>query len=89
MRTIEEVLGIKTWLNLNDALAHPMADIFNTKPSAWNFTASPSTYLYATQLPLPTAPAGLVIPRSTHNAQYWARVTKGLDFSDADLVDPC
>jgi hypothetical protein len=88
VRTIEEVLGIKTWLNLNDALARPMADVFNTKPSLWGFTASPSTYLYATQLPLPPAPAGLIVPKSTHNAQYWARVTKGLDFSDADLVDP-
>jgi len=88
VRTIEEALGIKTCLNLNDALAHPMADIFNTTPSAWSFAAAPSTYLYATQLPLPIAPAGLIIPKSTHNAQYWARVTKGLDFSDADLVDP-
>jgi hypothetical protein len=28
------------------------------------------------------------IPKSTHDASYWARVTKGLDFSDADRVDP-
>ena len=28
------------------------------------------------------------IPQSTHDATYWARVTKGLDFSDADGVDP-
>jgi len=25
---------------------------------------------------------------ASHDAQYWARVTKGLDFSDADRVDP-
>jgi hypothetical protein len=30
----------------------------------------------------------MVVPKSTHNAEYWARVTRGLDFSDADRVDP-
>ena len=32
LRTIEEVLGLPP-MNLNDALARPMADIFNTTPS--------------------------------------------------------
>ena len=32
MRTIEEVLGLPP-MNLNDALATPMADIFNTVPN--------------------------------------------------------
>jgi len=85
---MEEVLGLKQSLNLNDALGHPMTDIFTTTPQKWTFTASPSTYLYATQLPLPTPPVGMKIPKSTHDAAYWARVTKGLDFSDADRVDP-
>ena len=82
---MEEVLGIPQ-LNLNDALARPMADIFNTTPSNWSFTATPSTYLYATQLPLPQS-AGLIVPKSTHSAKYWARVTQGMDFSDADRID--
>ena len=86
LRTIEEVLGIPQ-MNLNDALARPMADIFNTTPSNWSFTATPSTYLYATNLPLPPRSAGLVVPKSTHSAKYWARVTKGMDFSDADRID--
>ena len=30
----------------------------------------------------------LRIPKQKHNAEYWARVTKGLDFSKEDLVDP-
>ncbi len=34
-----------------------------------------------------TQPVGLIVPRPAHNAKYWARVTKGLDFSDADRVD--
>lgn len=88
IRTMEEVLGLKQFLNLNDALGHPMTDVFTTTPQAWSFTASPSAYLYATQLPLPTPPVGMKVPKSTHNATYWARVTRGLDFSDADRVDP-
>jgi len=27
------------------------------------------------------------VPKSTHNAKYWAQVTKGMDFSDADRID--
>ena len=86
IRTVEEVLGIGP-MNLNDALARPMTDIFNTTPSNWSFTATPSAYLYATSLPLPPRAAGLVVPKSTHNSKYWARVTKDMDFSDADRVD--
>ena len=88
IRTMEEVLGVKQFLNLNDALGHPMADVFTTTPQKWSFTATPSAYLYATSLPLPPAPVGMEVPKSTHDAVYWARVTKGLDFSDADRVDP-
>ncbi len=87
VRTMEEVLGLPP-MNLNDAVAAPMADIFNTTPSPWTFTAAPSAYLYNTQLMLPPRPAGMLVPKSTHNARYWARVTKGMDFSDADLVNP-
>jgi hypothetical protein len=87
IRTMEEVLGLPP-MNLNDALAAPMADIFNTTPSPWSFTATPSAYLYNTHLLLPPKPVGLVVPKTTHNARYWARVMKGMDFSDADLVDP-
>ena len=52
IRTMEEVMGLPP-MNLNDALARPMADIFNTTPSPWSFTATPSPLLYNTQLPLP------------------------------------
>jgi hypothetical protein len=94
--TIEEVLGLPEinqrlglpqMMNLNDALARPMADIFNTTPSPWTFTAVPSAMLYNTLLPLPPKPSGMIVPRPAHNAKYWARVTKGLDFTDADRVD--
>lgn len=86
MRTIEEVLGLPP-LNLNDALARPMADIFNSKPSPWSYTATPSAFLYEnTDLPL-SKPAGLIVPKPTHDAQYWAQVTRGMDFSTEDRFD--
>src|ERR1035437_10089974 len=86
VRTIEEVLGLPP-MNLNDALARPMSDIFNPKPSPWSFTATPSAFLYGTALPLPTKPASLSVPKPTHNAEYWARVTKGMDFTSEDRMD--
>jgi DNA-binding beta-propeller fold protein YncE len=87
VRTMEEVLGLAP-MNLNDALAAPMADIFNTAPSKWSFTATVPASLYPpnTNLPL-TAPVGLVVPRPTHTAEYWARVTKGMDFTSEDRMD--
>ncbi len=86
LRTIEEVLGLPP-MNLNDALARPMADIFNTTPSPWSFTAVPSAMLYNSQLPLPPKPAGLIVPKPTHDAAYWAQVTQGVDFSSEDRMD--
>jgi DNA-binding beta-propeller fold protein YncE len=86
LRTIEEVLGLAP-MNLNDALARPMTDIFTTMPGSWSFTAFPAPILYNTALPLPAKPAGLVVPLPTHDAAYWAQVTRGLDFSDADRID--
>jgi hypothetical protein len=86
IRTMEEVMGLPP-MNLNDALGHPMADIFNTFPTPWSFTAAPSALLYNSQLPLPPRQAGLKAPKSTHNAKYWAKAMKGMDFTDADRVD--
>ena len=88
IRTMEEVLGLPP-MNLNDALANPMANIFNKTPSPWSFTAVPSSYLYATELKsqLPVQLASMSIPKSTHDAKYWARVTKGMDFSSEDKMD--
>ena len=93
LRTMEEVLGLPP-MNLNDALARPMSDVFNMtdlmsqQPTSWNFSAVPSAYLYNTQLVLPLLPAGMIVPKLRHDAKYWAKVTKGMDFTDADLVDP-
>jgi hypothetical protein len=87
VRTIEDVLGLAS-LNLNDALVRPTADIFNTHASPWSFEAIPSALLCNAALSLPAKRAGLVVPNPTHDEKYWAGATLGLDFTDADRVDP-
>ena len=84
VHTMEDVLGIGP-LNLNDALAQSMSDVFNITPNAWTFTATPAAILYCTSLPLPSPRLPCNSP--TPNAKYWARVTRGMDFTDADRVD--
>jgi DNA-binding beta-propeller fold protein YncE len=88
IRTMERILGGAP-VNLNDAVAQPMADVFDMGQSAtWSFQASPATILYNTTLPLPPPTAGLKIPKSTHDAAYWAKVTKGFNLAEADAVEP-
>ncbi len=91
LRTIEDVLGLPP-MNLNDALARPMADIFTTTPNRWSFTAVPAQILNGTTLPpfldkTANKVVGLDVPKSTHDAKYWARVTKGMDFTTEDQFD--
>ncbi|BDV42149.1 lipoprotein [Geotalea uraniireducens] len=86
LRTIEEVLGLPP-MNLNDALARPMTDIFTTTPAPWSFVAKPAPILAGTTLP-PFAALSPVsrarAPKSTHDARYWAQATRGMDFSSED-----
>lgn len=86
VRTIENILGLEP-LNLNDATAAPMTDVFDINQAEWSYDPVPSALLYTTQLPLPAKTAGLRMPKQKHPASYWARVTKGLDFSKEDRVD--
>jgi hypothetical protein len=86
VRTIEDILGIGH-SNLNDSLAVPMTDVFDTKLKPWSFNAVPSDYLYNTTLPLPPMQAGHHILYSKHDATYWAKVTEGMDFSVEDHLD--
>ena len=61
LRTIEAVLGLAP-MGLNDALAAPMADVFDPAQADWSFTAQVPAVLRTTQLPLPpptAAEAGL------------------------------
>jgi hypothetical protein len=91
LRTIEDVLGTQH-INLNTAFQRPMSDVFNIRSlAAWSYTATASTALLTTTLQLAQgketvrfAQGPIVKPK--HSVKYWARVTAGFDFSDADRV---
>jgi len=83
VRTMEGVLGLRP-MNINDAGAAPMSDVFDLKQAAWDYTATPSRFLFASQLPIPHTGAPL---SPTHDGAYWARATRGMDFSIADHLD--
>jgi YVTN family beta-propeller protein len=95
LRTIEDVLGAPH-MNLNTAFQRPMTDVFDINSSpAWTYSAVASTVLQSTNLATET-PGGLdgapfargAVIRPKHNAKYWAKLTAGFDFSDADRVPP-
>jgi len=90
LRTIEAVLGLKP-LGLNDALAMPMADVFDPSQSQWSYRAEAADVLRATQLPISVE---RFVPRSSsasactaHDAGYWAAAMKGQNFTSEDRLD--
>jgi YVTN family beta-propeller protein len=93
LRTIEDIFGTKH-LNLNTAFQPPMSDVFDTHSSgAWTYTAQASTVLAGTVVARAEGGLGVKyasgpVVRPKHGAKYWARVTAGFDFSDADRVPP-
>ena len=91
LRTIEDILGTQH-INVNTAFQRPMADVFDPGLSGtWTYSSVASTLLKTTTLSL-AEPAQAVRyaagpdikPR--HGVAYWARVSAGFDFSDADRV---
>lgn len=86
VRTIEDMLSIGP-LNLNDAVAVPMADVFDLTQTTWSFTATPSALLANTTLPITFPSSANRLLRPTHNAEYWAKATEGMDFSAEDRFD--
>jgi YVTN family beta-propeller protein len=94
LRTIEDILGTQH-INLNTAFQRPMTDVFDVEATGkWTFAATASTVLSTTSLNLAQAPnssvryaAGPII-KPKHSATYWARATAGMDFREADQVDP-
>jgi YVTN family beta-propeller protein len=94
LRTIEDILGTPH-INLNTAFQRPMTDVFDIHSSAgWTYSATASTVLKTTTLALALGEPGAVKfaqgrdIRPKHSARYWAKVTAGFDFSDADRVPP-
>ena len=86
LKTIEEILGIGP-IGLNDALAEPMADVFDLSAGQWSYKAIVPDVLYTTKLPLPP-PDHAVADEPRHSAAYWAKVTASQDYSGPDKVDP-
>lgn len=90
LRTMEDILGTPH-LNLNDASAVPMADAFDLNQRNWTYDARPSALLAGTTLPISASAfsqaARLDPPRPLYNAAWWARQTRGMDFSVEDHLD--
>ena len=85
IRTIVDVLGIES-PGLNDALAEPMADIFNPYQRSWSYTAIVPPVLRSTQLPLhAVSMATIVQPQRT--AGYWQRAMGDQNFEVEDDLD--
>jgi hypothetical protein len=91
LRTIEDILGTQH-INLNTAFQQPMTDVFDIRSSGdWNYAAEASTVLGTTTLALAAGDTGVKFAagpqiRPKHDAAYWAKVTAGFDFSEADHV---
>jgi len=87
VRTMEEILGLGP-MGLNDALAEPMAEVFDTDKAEWTYQASPSSLLRSTTLPLPPlTSAEASCPVKARSAAYWAAAMKGQDFTHEDHLD--
>jgi len=84
VRTIEAVLGLAP-MGLNDGLAQPMRDVFDTAQARWNYTAMVPGVLRSSKLPLPPGGAAMVQPR--HGAAWWAAATAGQNFNEEDRLD--
>jgi DNA-binding beta-propeller fold protein YncE len=88
LKTIEAVLGLQP-MGLNDALAAPMADVFDPRQADWTFAAQVPTVLRTTQLPLPPPTAAEAACRTEppRPSAYWAAAMAGQDFSQEDRLD--
>lgn len=86
LRTITDVLGLDH-LGIYDANQGPMTDVFDLSQTSWSYTASASSLLKTTALPLPAGLLYAANVKPTHNAKYWAAKTKHFDFSEEDKVD--
>jgi hypothetical protein len=88
IKTMEVILGLSP-MSLNDSLAVPMADVFDSHASEWTFEAKVPGILRATALPLPPAVTGEsgCLPLHGRSSGYWAAAMAGQDFSREDHLD--
>ncbi|MFI4936186.1 MAG: bifunctional YncE family protein/alkaline phosphatase family protein [Caulobacterales bacterium] len=88
IRTMEDLLGMAP-MGLNDALAAPMAAVFDPKSPNWSFEAKVPAVLRTTQLPLPPATsAEAACPAAPPRpGAYWAAAMAGQDFTSEDRLN--
>jgi DNA-binding beta-propeller fold protein YncE len=93
LRTIEDLLGIDH-LNLSDANAAPMSDVFTRTPDLTPYSAIIPGSLCATPVDPNLVPeckstSAKMSPRlpELHDAAWWAEALKPFDFHDADRID--
>jgi YVTN family beta-propeller protein len=96
IRTIVDVLGLES-PGLNDALAEPMAEVFNFSPGTWNYTAEVPAVLFSTQLPVPAHVAAsgqrnrelgaTTATRPLRTPEYWQKVMGDQNFEVEDDLD--
>lgn len=90
LRTIGAVLGIKP-LGLNDALAVPMADLFDPAQTSWTYRAEAADALRSTQLPIEPerfAPkAQALADCAGRSSAYWSAAMAGQEFAQEDRLD--
>jgi YVTN family beta-propeller protein len=87
LRTISDILGI-AHLGLLDASQKPMTDVFDLAQTSWSFTATASSLLKTTALPIPAGVLYAGTAKPVRSADYWIARTRGFDFSEEDKVDP-
>ncbi len=86
IRTMVDILGIEP-LGLNDAMAEPMAQVFDTAKADWTYTPIVPNLLRSTSLPLPPA-SGVACTAYPHrSSEYWTAAMAGQDFSQEDHLD--
>ncbi len=88
LRTIEDVLGLDH-LSAYTASQGPMTNAFDLSKTSWTYKAIFPAVLESTSLPQPGASVARAGDRSKplHDARWWARQTKGMDFSAPDKVN--
>lgn len=86
IRTISDILGIDH-LGVYDANQVPMSDVFDLSQRYWSYTATASSLLKSTALPLPPGLQFAALTQSPRSVAYWVEHSKGFDFDEEDKLD--
>ena len=85
VRTIEDVMGLGH-LNLNDEYQRPMTEVFDLNQAKWSFPAVTPAPIENELAAAFERAAPSTAFRDAQTAAYWARQTRGFDWSQEDRV---